>query len=122
MSEQPSIWKSLVEKGNKTQLLIVLLVGILLLVIAIPTGNRKSETAQASELESRLERILSKTEGVGQVNVMISVKEKEQVEGVVVVSEGADNAVVVRNITEIVKALFPVDSHKIKVIKRNQTK
>ena len=43
-------------------------------------------------------------------------------EGVVVVSEGADNAVVVRNITEIVKALFPVDSHKIKVIKRNQTK
>lgn len=122
MSEQPSIWKSLLEKGNKTQLLIVLLVGILLLVIAIPTGNRKSETAQASELESRLERILSKTEGVGQVNVMISVKEKEQVEGVVVVSEGADNAVVVRNITEIVKALFPVDSHKIKVIKRNQTK
>lgn len=122
MSEQPSIWKSLLEKGNKTQLLIVLLVGILLLVIAIPTGNRKSETAQASALESRLERILSKTEGVGQVNVMISVKEKEQVEGVVVVSEGADNAVVVRNITEIVKALFPVDSHKIKVIKRNQTK
>lgn len=122
MSEQPSIWKSLLEKGNKTQLLIVLLVGILLLVIAIPTGNRKSETAQASELESRLERILSKTEGVGQVDVMISVKEKEQVEGVVVVSEGADNAVVVRNITEIVKALFPVDSHKIKVIKRNQTK
>ena len=122
MSEQPSIWKSLLEKGNKTQLLIVLLVGILMLVIAIPTGNRKSETAQASELESRLERILSKTEGVGQVDVMISVKEKEQVEGVVVVSEGADNAVVVRNITEIVKALFPVDSHKIKVIKRNQTK
>ena len=122
MSEQPSIWKSLLEKGNKTQLLIVLLVGILLLVIAIPTGNRKSETAQASELESRLERILSKTEGVGQVDVMISVKEKDLVEGVVVVSEGADNAVVVRNITEIVKALFPVDSHKIKVIKRNQTK
>jgi stage III sporulation protein AG len=41
------------------------------------------------------------------------------VEGVVVLAEGADDAVVVRNITAVVQALFDVDSHKIKVIERN---
>lgn len=41
------------------------------------------------------------------------------VAGVVVVAQGGDNAVVVRNITEAVQALFDIDTHKIKVIKGN---
>lgn len=47
-------------------------------------------------------------------------KEKSPVvSGVVVVAQGGDNAVVVRNITEAVQALFDIDTHKIKVIKGN---
>ena len=39
------------------------------------------------------------------------------VEGVVVLCDGGDEPVVVQQITEAVEALFPVESHKIKVVK-----
>lgn len=42
-----------------------------------------------------------------------------QVEGVLVVAEGGDNAVVVESISEAVQALFGIDPHKIKVMKHN---
>ena len=44
-----------------------------------------------------------------------------EVEGVVVIADGGDNAVVVRNITEAVQALFGVEAHKIKIMKRADT-
>ena len=122
MSEQPNIFKTILQKWNKKQWLLVLLAGILLLVIAIPTGKKKDDAQVCSDMELRLSQLLEQTEGVGKVHVMISMKKDDEVEGVVVASEGADNPIVVQNITEMVQALFPVDSHKIKVIKRNQTK
>ena len=42
-----------------------------------------------------------------------------QIEGVLVIAEGGDDAVVIENITEAVQALFGVDTHKIKVMKHN---
>ncbi len=40
-----------------------------------------------------------------------------QVEGVVVIAEGGDDAVTVKNITESVQALFGIDTHKIRIVK-----
>ena len=40
-----------------------------------------------------------------------------EVEGVVVIAEGGDNAVVVKNITEAIQALFGIDTHKIRIVK-----
>lgn len=40
------------------------------------------------------------------------------VEGVVVVAAGGDNAVVIKNITEAVQALFGIDTHKIRIVKK----
>ena len=108
-------------KVNKNHLVLFLLVGILLIVIAIPTDTRDIQTATGTSMESRLEKVLGQMSGVGNVSVMITYQEDEMVQGVAVVAEGGDNAVVVRNITEVVQALFDVDSHKIKVIKGNQT-
>lgn len=122
MSEQQNIWKIFQGKWNKNHLLIFLLIGILLMVIAIPTGETQINNAENTDLEKRLEGILEGMEGVGNVNVMITLQEDDVVEGVAIVAEGGNNAVVVRNITEVVQALFHVDSHKIKVIKGNQTK
>ena len=174
------------QKGKKDQWLIVILVGILLLVIAIPTSTAKKDsgsketvtTAQQSEdtdsyarlLERRLEEALTQVQGVGKVSVMITlsssaekVVEKDRetssdtstdgengtsqssssaetsvysgesgsgtpyikkeltpdIKGVMVIADGGDNAVVIENITEAVQALFGVDTHKIKVMKRN---
>lgn len=178
-------------KNRKSQLLIVLLTGVLLVVIAMPVkkGDEKEEIqntesvghvsnqAYGEALEKRLEEVLKQVEGVGQVEVMItfqtsaekiiekdeeknsqSVEEEDsqggsritkevsgksstvydstsggtqtpyvakeinpKAEGVIVIAEGGDRPVVVKNITEAVRALFDVDTHKIKVMKRNQT-
>lgn len=116
---------------KKNQWLIVLLIGILLVVIAIPTNPDSSaetevryetEDINATDLESRLENLLTNMQGVGKVQVMMTFQEDDTVEGIVVLAEGAGNAVVVRNITEVVQALFDVDAHKIKVIGSNPNK
>ena len=121
MKKQQNIWRELALKINKNHLVLFLLVGILLIVIAIPTDSGEIQTAAGTSLENRLEKVLGQMSGVGEVSVMITYREDENVEGVAIVAEGGDNAVVVRNITEVVQALFNVDSHKIKVIKGNQT-
>ena len=107
-------------KLNKKHLMIILLVGVLLLVIAIPTGEKTTQTLEGTDIEMRLTNLLNQMQGVGESCVMITYQDKDNVEGVVIVAEGGDNAVVARNITEVVNALFDVDSHKIKVIKGNQ--
>ncbi len=52
-------------------------------------------------------------------NPYIAKEKSPVIAGVLVVAQGGDNAVVVRNITEAVQALFDIDTHKIKVIKGN---
>lgn len=108
-------------KLNKNHFLILLLLGVLLVVIAIPTDDSQIQEEYGTDLENRLENVLGQMEGVGAVEVMITLEDEEIVRGVAVIAEGGGNAVVVRNITETVQALFDVESHKIKVIKGNQT-
>lgn len=122
--------------GNRNNLLILALLGVLVLVLAIPTEKKTesgmnlktNEEADGEQLEERLERILKHTEGVGDVRVMITeaeearrfVTEKEEegmVEGVVVVAEGATDPAVKKKIQDIVVALFPIEAHKIEIVK-----
>lgn len=119
------------EKGNKY--LIYGLIGILAIVILFPTEMpNKSDSQQevvieGQELETRLKRVLSQMEGVGEVEVMITTQSEktsvfgeennQEVSGVVVVAEGADNPNVNSQITEAVKALFSIDVHKISIVK-----
>ncbi len=185
---------SAIRNLKKDQLLIILLAGVLLVVIAWPVGSSSDdegtdvthlesqegdgddtyETAYEAELEARLKEILGKVDGVGEVEVMITLKsssekvvEKDtestrdtttevdseggsretqsssdgeetlyteedgaqipyvvkeitpEIEGVVVIAEGGDNAVVAADISEAVQALFEVQAHKIKVMKMN---
>lgn len=190
---------------RKDNLLVLILVGILLFVIALPTkdNNRESggtagekgtvlnssgpdsedkkdlETAEeavsldyAADMERRLTEALADMAEVGRVKVMITLKssselvvEKEmpvsrsmttetdaqggsrtvntsemgesvvystegssstpyvvktyvpEIEGVLVVAEGAGRGTVNRTVTEIVQALFDVDAHKVMVVK-----
>lgn len=182
---------------RKDQLLIFFLVGVLLLVIALPSGTKEKEKdsrhseidgeeavgTQAEEqdyaryLERRLEETLSQLDGAGNVRVMVTLQssaqkivekdtqgekdaiteedsqggrrtsentshqettvyegmgEKSQepyvskeltprVEGVVVLAEGGENALVKKNITEAIQALFGIDTHKIRIMKKNET-
>lgn len=173
-----------IRKIKKDKWLIILLVGLLLVVIAMPVSDIKSDQTQDKQqmqqtentseeaytgaLEARLENALANVKGVGNVKVMITLassaekvveKDREmssdvqegdgggkntsssetavyangngeetpyvkqelspRIEGVLVIAEGGDNAVVIENITEAVQALFGVDTHKIKVMKHN---
>lgn len=175
----------------KNQILIGGLLGVLLLVIAIPVDSGKKKTGDTTnteqekgtsedtdngvyekKMERRLTEVLEKMDGVGKVEVMITLKDngenvvekdtsvssqntregesgatqsqtqsqeetifsqpqgngqqpfvsKEvtpQIEGILVVAEGGGNSVVVKNISDAVLALFPVEAHKIKVVKMN---
>lgn len=144
---------------RKNNFIILIIIGVLLLVVAIPTGDNKKEHIEkevateysedyASKTEKRLEKVLAEIHGAGKVQVLISwqassekLVEKDEnktvylqssggeqspfirqeimpkAEGVIVVAEGGDNPVVVRQITEAVCALFGVDTHKIKIMK-----
>ena len=184
---------------KKDQLLILLLLGILLVVIAIPAGREDevvgsgvlesgsgeetvegtagSQAEYVKYMEEKLADTLSQIEGAGEVTVMITLEssaerivEKDEtyegetvtesdsqggtrdtdqssreettvyaqgdgqdgtpyiskelspkIGGVVVIAPGGDKAQVKQNITEAVEALFGVESHKIRIMKKHQT-
>ena len=120
------------EKGSKY--LIWILLGVLLLIMVIPaSGNKtqavtKTESITQGDMEESLKRVLMAMEGVGKVEVMITTLPGNQslfgeeedaplVCGVVVVAQGAGDALVESRILEAVKALFGIDSHKISIVK-----
>ena len=138
--------KSLRGKMGSRQWVILLLLGLLLTVIALPVSDKKDSSpevksssffsassekntdAERTVLEKKLEDLLSQTEGVGKVRVLLMTGEEKDsssfydsgnqaVTGVLIAAEGADNSVVSRNIVEGVMALFQLDAHKIKVMK-----
>ena len=172
---------------DKNTWLVLGLVGVLLLVIAMPVERAEkqgektvlmeasSEKAEkqtvendedtATEaLERRLEEVLSLIDGAGKVRVMITLKdtgekvvEKDttrrtdsnatgtqgqdmtsssvyerdgsvetpyisneltpQVEGVLVVAQGGGNSLVKQHLLQSVMALFPLEAHKITIVK-----
>ena len=122
-------------KEKKNKYIVFILLGILILVLAIPTnsgtegiGTSTTEAVEGREMEQQLARVLSAMEGVGAVEVMITTETTEstlfgessksgKVCGVVVVAEGAGNATVESRILEAVKALFSIDAHKISIVK-----
>ena len=124
-----SFWK---EKGSKY--VVVVLVGLLILILCVPSGlsvqvrENEATSVSSDELEVQLARVLSAMEGVGEVEVMISTESmmtskfdtsagNEKVCGVVIVAEGAGTATVNKKISDAVKALFSIDVHKISIVK-----
>ena len=124
-------WEKLKGMGAD-KLVICLLIGVFLLVICIPTGSKKESgregikeetqvTAEIDPLEERLKGMLEQIQGVGKVEVMITVTgDGTQVEGVAVVAQGADTPQVRQEIMETAQALFPIAAHKIKVCKMTE--
>ena len=203
MEAQTSKWKlywmSKLKKPKKEQLVVLLLFGVLLVVIALPTttgtmgadkkdadisgtqGAAGTDTATLTyeeQLEKRLSAILSQVAGAGRVEVMVTlesrgerivekdtpesrksveetdssggsrttdeqdwgeetvyyedgsggkspyvVKELEpNIEGVLVLAEGGDSAVVKQELLEAVQALFPIEAHKVKIMEAQGAK
>lgn len=115
-----NIFRDILQKNNKW--LILLILGVLLLVIAMPSAQADTRESEQHVLEEeiRLKNILEQMEGVGEAKIMITYRDSKTVEGVVVIADGAGNPSIAKQITDVIQALFDVDSHRIKVIKGNQ--
>lgn len=72
-----------------------------------------SRTVNTSEME---ENVIYSTEGSSSEPYVVKSLAPE-IEGVLVVAEGAGSGTVNRTVTEIVQALFDVEAHKVKVVK-----
>lgn len=95
------------------------------LVAADRSGQEETEK---SELEKKLEDLLSSTEGAGEVRVMLMTgtdgntgsfygTQETEVTGVLIAAQGADNPVTVQRIQKAVMALFQIEAHKISIMK-----
>lgn len=98
--------------GKYKYLLLVLAFGLVLMLL--PTGKTASlasSGALASDVEARLEEVLSDVEGVGKCAVLCSD------EGAVVVCEGAESPVVRLNVVNAVRGYTGFGSGDIEVLK-----
>ena len=97
-------------------------VGEVTVMITLKSGSQKiiekdqSSTAQTTEEADSTggTRSVEDTSSTPYVSKEMT----PEIEGVVVIADGGDNAVVVESITEAVQALFGVEAHKIKIMKR----
>lgn len=118
--------RTFLEHRKKSDYIIMALIGVLLLIIVIPVKPSQASASQKlyvtkekeNELEQRLSDILNQMEGVGKADVMITRESNgSEIEGVLIVTKGADSSVVCQKITDAVMALFGIDAHKIKIVK-----
>ena len=93
------------ELKNHRLLIIALLLGLLLLLL--PTHGREEKSVSAEESFAKL---LSQSEGVGRAEVLISDS------GVVIVCDGARDALVKLNVVQAAQAYTGFSSDKIQVL------
>ena len=124
-----------IEKKEKIKnLILVLVAGLMLLIVSVPGlwTKKSSEKTNAgrsvaedykeqigNSAEQRLETILSEVKGAGKVESMIFFQggdEKGEIEGILIVAEGAGNAEIVRYISDAAEALFGIPKHKIIIL------
>ncbi|MDO4602765.1 MAG: stage III sporulation protein AG, partial [Eubacteriales bacterium] len=118
---------------DRQQWVVLLLLGLLLAVAALPVSHERQTkktvaeegTAEKTELEKKLEQFLSHVEGVGKTEVVLMTEEGGsfgneetiKVTGALVSAEGGENPATVQKIQDAVQALFQIEAHKIKIMK-----
>ena len=87
--------------------LLIILIGSLLMLLPV----QREEPVGASSVEQALEEVLTRTEGVGQIRVLVSES------GAVVVCDGAENAAVRMDILRAIRSYTGLGSDKITILK-----
>ena len=166
-----SILGKWIKKRNKSDFVVLILLGVMVMIVAMPTGAKQSqketqtqeqkeqqlqtEDSYKEQLQKQLKELLEHMDGVGKTRVMLTFSDegtdqldknvtkdgnkKEEItvvydtgdtrqpyvicrqmpkiEGVVVVAQGGGNAKTVTEISNAVMSLFPVEAHKVVVVK-----
>ena len=133
MSKFSGLWKRLKSIKHIEVIIAVLLALIVLLVYFSSTAasqgantqNMSSNASYTSQVESKLENLLSKIDGAGKIDVMImceseGVQTEDQIPNIksaVVVASGASDVFVRLEIIKAVEALLKIDAKNIEVLK-----
>lgn len=80
-------------------------------------GGSRTTQSQSSEKSS-----VYTQSGQGNQDPYVKKELVPEVEGVLIVADGGDDPVVVENLTGAVRALFGIEAHKIKIVKREHSK
>ena len=127
-----SFFTDMLNKTKRDKIFIVILAGVLMMVIAMPTKSSSSKAVTSGSIYSdssgdydqtlgkELEEMLGNIEGVGTVNVLLKTSDEREVTGVMVVCEGGDDKNLVAYITDAINGLLGVPVHKIKVMKMSE--
>lgn len=129
------------EKNWKKQKLIFIPIAVLVFIAYISVtwndSNEKEQYQSSSEEEARLEQALSQIQGVGQVKVyfhyesqnptendsdsllngyLSSSDQEKNVSGLLVVSEGASNPAIKKQLLETISRVMQMPTHRIMIV------
>ena len=109
-------WRGLKEKlrGARGLEWLLLLIAACVAALVLTRGGSDAG-AQPTELEARLERVLSAVEGAGDVRAMVT-EEGGAVSGVVIVAAGAEDISVRLSLMQAARALLGIGLDQIEVI------
>lgn len=109
-------WRGLKEKlrGARGLEWLLLLIAACVAALVLTRGGSDAG-AQPTELEARLERVLSAVEGAGEVRAMVS-EQNGEIAGVVIVAAGAEDVGVRLSLMQAARALLGVELDQIEVI------
>lgn len=111
------------KRYKKIIIIAALLVVVIILAVSM-FGNSassltvNSSTAERSETETKLMRILSEIEGVGKAEVMINESENG-IDGVVIVCEGANNLMTRSDVINAVRVALNIEKSNIAIYAMN---
>ena len=124
MSKRKDRWANLVKRidGKIKDSIILAVLGVFVIVLAwqvFHTEEENSTPVFPTETEMKVVRLLQEIDGVGEANVIVYEKEGD-IEGVVVVCEGANNLRVVMNVREAVAAALGTEEKCIKIYQKKE--
>lgn len=101
--------------------LIILSVALLSFdVFTENTDERKQIIDETVDTETALCNILTDIKGVGEVDVMLQYDEDEQISGVIVTAEGAENPVIKNDLVNAVRAVFNIPVSSVMVFEKDR--
>ena len=117
------LWGALANRlrGARRIELFAAMVLAALLALVLLNGCVGSREAVRTPLEGRLERILSRIEGVGRVSAMITEDGEGGVAGVVIVADGLEDISTCLRVQRAVLSLIDIEADRVEIIGRRWT-
>lgn len=98
---------------SKYKYVAILMAGVLCVVFSMGTSE---SNLKHDNLEEKLKNTLELAEGVGDVDVMLSLNSENQVEGAIIVAEGAGNMSVKKILHDSAVAVLGLPDYKVQVL------